>query len=181
MKRIIGISGILLLTSCTNHLYQGALEYETTDNRICEAKIYSDDTTWFLNKNGKPDTITIKQGGDNDSFQFDYSPTDTASLVKPAEFYVAAFDPDQANISDSQVLCGNLTGFESYKNGENSEVEFLYVCNKMNLWGTTISGPMPASETPYVFKMQDPVSEFSWTGEQLSQRVELPTCRPKED
>ncbi|MGO4893710.1 hypothetical protein [Flavobacterium sp. W21_SRS_FM6] len=158
---------VMVFTSaCTNHLYQGTTTYQE-NNKQCEAMVYWYDMSTLFSEGEKPSTIVIRNASNPRSFQIsqDNKQTndDKIHLVESKSDYSRVIGESKSDFTD--VDCGYFAGKQAHQQGLSAVTEFYLYCQKKvhPVRGGDTSG-LQARANPYVFKMAEPISAFSWWG-----------------
>lgn len=169
MKNLTLVLATTFLAACTNHLYQGKTTYQD-NGKTCEALVYWNNTTHFFNREGKLSSVVIRNASNPSSFTISDSGDNRLTLMLQSGDYEDVINNTQ---NDTELVCGVFSGKQSHQKGETSETTFALYCNKIpNPLRPDTSG-IRAQAQPYVFKMSEPKSEFSWTGEELKADISL--------
>jgi hypothetical protein len=143
--------------------------------------VYWNDLTHFFDREGKATTVVIKTPNGR-SYPFtsfaggntDESGDDRLALILPSGEYV---DSIKQTTNDTELLCGVFEGQKAHqKTGANQTAFFLY-CDKKPHPLRKSTDTMKASESPYIFAMNEPVETFSWfTSEEIKADISMVKC-----
>lgn len=172
MRLAIILISLGVTTACTNHLYQGKTTYED-NGKTCEAIVYWNSTTHLFNSKGKLSSVVIRNASNLRSFTFSDSGEDKLVLVLPSDEYTDVINNTEGN---TELTCGVFSGKLDHQDGQRSTTEFQLFCNKISHPLRPDTSGMRAQLTPYVFAMDAPTSEFSWTGQELKAEINKPVC-----
>lgn len=181
MKNTLTLAFILLLSACTSHLYSGTTSYEFNDKR-CQSIVYWNDLTHFFDREGKATTVVIKTpngrsypltsfaNGDTEG----ESANDRLALILPSGEYI---DIINQTTHDTELLCGVFEGQQAHQKKGAKQTEFYLYCDKKPHPLRKSTDTMKASETPYIFAMNEPRKTFSWfTSEELKADISMVKC-----
>lgn len=176
MKNTLTLAFIILLSACTNHLYSGTTSYEFNDKQ-CRSVVYWNDLTHFFDKEGKATTVVIKTPNGR-SYPFtpftDGSADDRLALILPSGEYI---DTINQTTDDTKLLCGVFEGMQAHQKAGAKETDFYLYCDKRPHPLRKSKDTMKASETPYIFAMNEPVETFSWfTSEEIKADISMVKC-----
>lgn len=181
MKNTLTLVFILLLSACTNHLYSGATSYEFNDKR-CQSIVYWNDLTHFFDREGKATTVVIKTPNGRSYSLTSFakgrteaqSANDRLALILPSGEYI---DTINQTTDDTELLCGVFEGQQAHQKTGAKETEFYLYCDKKPHPLRKSTDTMKASETPYIFAMNEPVETFSWfTSEEIKADISMVKC-----
>jgi len=180
MKNTLTLTFVLLLSACTNHLYSGTTSYEFNDKQ-CRSMVYWNDLTHFFDREGKATTVVIKTPNGRSypltSFtdgSTDDKADDRLGLILPSGEYI---DSVNQTTNDTELLCGVFNGKQAHQETGAKETEFYLYCDKKPHPLRKSTDTMKASETPYIFAMNEPVETFSWfTSEEIKADISMVKC-----
>ncbi len=180
MKNTLILAFAVLLSGCTNHLYSGTTSYEFNDKQ-CHSIVYWHDLTHFFDREGKASTVVIKTPNGRSYFltsfddtSVDKSQDDRLALTLPSGEYS---DSINHTTDDIELLCGVFEGKQTHQKTGEKETEFYLYCDKKAHPLRKSVDTMQASETPYIFAMNEPVETFSWfTSDEIKTDISMVKC-----
>jgi hypothetical protein len=160
MKNTLTLSLIVLVSGCANHLYSGTTSYEY-NGKTCHSLVYWNDSSHPFDKEGKATTVVVKTPSGRSYSLTPNNNKDDASyeLILPA----GEFSDSINNTSnDTELFCGLFNGKEAHQAGNLQQTEFYLYCDKTPHPLRKSTDSMKASETPFVFDMNEPIKTITW-------------------
>jgi hypothetical protein len=164
MKNALTLVFIVLASGCTSHLYSGTTSYEY-NGKTCYSLVYWNDSTHLFNQDGKATTVVIKTPSGRSYFLS--TPEDgtdgSLELILPSGEFVATINNSMnEGVSDTDLFCGTFHGKKAHQEDKVKQTEFYLYCDQKPHPLRKPTDTMKASETAYVFEMNEPIESFSW-------------------